>query len=48
MVLELKSGFQSLAFKVQIMNHSLGDLVTGLGVGGRGGVTYLGQGFPGE
>lgn len=30
MVLELKSGFQSLAFKVQIMNHSLGDLVTGL------------------
>lgn len=30
MILELKRCFQSLAFKVQNMNHSLGDLVTGL------------------
>lgn len=30
MILELKRVFQSLAFKVQNMNHSLGDLVTGL------------------
>lgn len=39
-ILELKEGFQPLAFKVQNMNHSLGDLVTGL-EGRR-------QGFPGE
>lgn len=30
MILELKRGFQSLTFKIQNMNHSLGDLVTGL------------------
>lgn len=30
MILELKRGCQALAFKVQGMNHSLGDLVTGL------------------
>lgn len=33
-ILELK-GFQPLAFKMQTMNHSLGDLVTGLEGGGR-------------
>lgn len=30
MILELKRGFQSLTFKIQNMNHSLEDLVTGL------------------